>query len=818
MYSPNCLLALLLLLASTAWAPAARALDTCVDTGAELVAALDSWEGMPDGSSLRIQIVQGSYPVGNTLGRQRWTQDREVSLSLLGGYSAGCTGRVVSAANTVLDGQGQAGQEINFAIAGNADVHVEGITFRNFVTAQDTLLSVVPVWDHRADGASATVRHCRFIDNTVLASPLPDLSGVVYLNLPLAQFVNNLVAWNSAPAGTPAVRLRFVDDDGRAVANNNTIAWNASAAGGLALADAGFRSALTSEVADNILWANGSGIDFDLSDYVEALSPIQVYNNIIGHSLAFTPNSTNLASNPGFVNAGADDFTLQNASPAINSGAYNQVNGFPARDLSGGERIVGSRIDRGAHESAVDDLTAFTVTTIVDNGSNTAPVAGSLRAAVKAANAAGGPFTIRFNIPGSGPHLLTLSGAMLDIVGDVTIDGTTQPGTVQNASTTQFQAVLKLAVNGAGSTPYAFRVPATAPNARLTLRGFMLAGFSEAAVKLEGGSQHRIQGNQFGAVPFAAANARAIWVSGNAQGTFIGGYDAPEFVNLIAGSSGAGILLDNAGGHGTVASNLIGFQPNGASPAGNLVGIQIQQSPGNQIQYNRIGHNGGQGIALLGNNASTNSLQYNTIGIDANDQAAGNGGAGVMLSLGAHHNTVGAILTAAFGGNRIANNNGGVWVTPTGSVGNAILGNRIHHNGTANIDLGDFGPTPNQVVIPATGPNRLQNHPLMIDVAPAAGSTKLLRVELTAQPFALYRIDIYSSDACGERGEAGAVVAHFNLSTDATGVGQQTSAISVDPGHGFVSGTATNSDGNTSELGPCIAVPSAQSIFTDGFE
>jgi hypothetical protein len=40
-----------------------------------------------------------------------------------------------------------------------------------------------------------------------------------------------------------------------------------------------------------------------------------------------------------------------------------QINGLPSRDLDGGERVVGSNMDRGAYETDVDDRTTFIVTT-----------------------------------------------------------------------------------------------------------------------------------------------------------------------------------------------------------------------------------------------------------------------------------------------------------------------------------------------------------------------------------------------------------------------------------------------------------------------
>ena len=52
-------------------------------------------------------------------------------LRLLGGYTAGCASRSVSAPNTVLDGQ-QATHNSQFQLLGATSLLVEGMTFKSF--------------------------------------------------------------------------------------------------------------------------------------------------------------------------------------------------------------------------------------------------------------------------------------------------------------------------------------------------------------------------------------------------------------------------------------------------------------------------------------------------------------------------------------------------------------------------------------------------------------------------------------------------------------------------------------------------------------
>ena len=64
----------------------------------------------------------------------------------------------------------------------------------------------------------------------------------------------------------------------------------------------------------------------------------------------------------------------------------------------------------------------FTVTTTADTG------AGSLRQAILDANAAAGPDTIQFSVVPSGTITIQPASALPQILEEVVIDGTTQPG------------------------------------------------------------------------------------------------------------------------------------------------------------------------------------------------------------------------------------------------------------------------------------------------------------------------------------------------------------------------------------------------------
>lgn len=802
----------------------AHAATLCVSDAPSLNSALATYILQPDGSTLTIKLVQGTYAVGNAFGSLNLvTYPNEIGLQLLGGYTTGCATRVVNPANTVLDGQNQPNGALRIIAEGDADVRIEGLTFTRFVDNSDLGATLAVHMDvGTGDAGTFRVQHNRFVSN--VARTTVDLQGALLV------VVNNLLAGNTV-SGSSASALYITygyDADTMAMVTNNTIVNTSGGAGILVRTPEPYSSDRPANVTNNILWGNATDLNLTAFDF-SANAPVAVESNVIGTVAGYVLPASNLRSDPRFVNAAGQNFRLANNSPAINSGAAFQFFGFPAHDLDGHSRIIGSLIDRGAYESNLDDTTTAVVTTTADNGNNAAPIAGSLRAAIKAGNAASGPFRIIFNIPGGCPALLHLAAPMLDIKGDVTVDGTTQPGWTPNTGYGVFDSNICLYINGAGNTntPWALHVPASAANsARLVVRGLGLAGFNDAAIKLEGGRNHRIYGNLFGPVAFTPASYSAIRVTGNSGGAFIGGYDNPEASNLVAVASGPGIYLDNVAGGSTIANNLIGFQADGSGNGGNQSGIYVYNSPGNRIEYNQIGNNTGWGIILSGPTTSGNTIQYNMLGANQGGAViAPNGDGAVLMNFGAHDNTIGAPLTATWGGNMILYNDGpGVWISASGGTGNRVLSNRISYNSGLAIDLAQAGPSANQSGNPASGPNNLQNHPLLTSaMRAAAGATTRVSGSLSSAPGTPYRIDVYwggSSCRADGRGTAITALAPFQVTTGATGSVTFSLDLGIDASVplGTLSATATDPAGNTSEIGNCVVEIADDRIFGNGFD
>lgn len=793
----------------TCWSLMGQAATVCVDSAVSLVAAYNNMGNQPEGSIYTIKIVQGTYNVDGAL--QTTAQGLNNGVRILGGYTAGCASRVVNPSNTVLDGGNSSGG-IGQRTRDTSGFTIEGLTLTRFTGA-----GVINLGSD--DGSSVEVRHCRVIENQVDTAIWLWGGGAMKVS-------NSLIANNTISSTGSGVIIEYREGgDSSAIVNNNTVANNIGAMGLKVVSRDG--SDRIGEVANNILY--GNAIDLNLFGFLYANNALFVRGNLYGTMLGTPLTSDNIVANPMFVNAANGDYSLALISPAINSGQATQIYSFPARDIINRTRIIGSRIDRGAYESPQDDLNGFIVSTTADNGNNASPTPGSLRAAIQAGNAAGVPYKVSFQLNASCPAVITVSTALPDITGNVTIDGRTQTGWSPNTGYGAFDATLCVVLNGSGSVsvPWAFHVPSNASNAQLTIKGMALSGFTDAAIKLEGGHDHHLQGNQIGAVPFTNASDKGIYVGGSASGSYIGGFDDPSSVNLISGTDTAGIYLENAVGGSVIANNLIGFQTDGLSPLSNGIGIYLFNSPGNLISYNYVGNSDNAGIQISGPSALQNIVQTNNIGVNRLGGAAGNATAGVALSFAAQANTIGAPASATWGGNFIMHNGGpGVWVTPSGGASNRVLSGNFYSNGGLPIDLDGSGPTANPSGPGSSGPNLRQAHPILTQaLRSAAGTTSTLVGSLSAsRGNTSYRFDVYHAAECGAngRGVGGYPLAKFNATTNASG------QVNINAGIAFpfvmnlgaISATATDPDGNTSEISNCVmeVLDNNPGVFADGFE
>jgi CSLREA domain-containing protein len=355
------------------------------------------------------------------------------------------------------------------------------------------------------------------------------------------------------------------------------------------------------------------------------------------------------------------------------------------------------------------------------------------------------------------------------------------------------------------------------------LSGNTISGNMSNGVVVEGHQGTLITGNFIGVNSAGSQyinNIACGILLHNASNNWIGGGGAGAG-NVISGNMNAGIKI--AADSGAVATangiqgNKIGTNAGGTAEIANQVGIYITGS-GNTVggpsmdARNLISGNYGDGIRIQG---SSNVVQNNYIGTDVSGtNALGNGFNGVRLESGAANNSIGTDTA----GNFIAFNTGpGVVLYDDAGTGNLIQFNSIHDNGGLGIQLGNSAtPLPNDPGDTDTGPNLLQNSPVMISAISQFNSQ--FRASLNAAPGTAYRVDFFTNAACDPSGfgEGHRLVKHVTVTTDINGMGL---AIADFPGTyfadgNFITATATDPSGNTSEFSNCIPVVQAEATPT----
>ncbi|TAK94045.1 MAG: HYR domain-containing protein [Verrucomicrobia bacterium] len=218
-----------------------------------------------------------------------------------------------------------------------------------------------------------------------------------------------------------------------------------------------------------------------------------------------------------------------------------------------------------------------------------------------------------------------------------------------------------------------------------------------------------------------------------------------------------------------------------------------------------------RGLAIYGfanairiDGAGTNVIQGNYLGVDlTGTNTPGNSADGI--SLNSSRNRIGG--TIAGEGNIIAGNgHNGVTVTGSTATRNSILGNLIFANAALGIDLGNNGATANDADDSDTGANDLQNFPVLTDARSAAGVTTI-DGSLTSLPNRTYRLEFFVNDAASTNGEGRYFLGSFPLAVHGSGTDGFSASFPVTLVYTqFITATATDPFGNTSEISPAVQV------------
>jgi hypothetical protein len=372
-----------------------------------------------------------------------------------------------------------------------------------------------------------------------------------------------------------------------------------------------------------------------------------------------------------------------------------------------------------------------------------------------------GADTIRFNIPTTAPNCnantgvctilpnlqMTSSQALPTITEQLTINGYTQrpcssnpaPCSRANSSAVGTNAVLLIQLNGANATSSAgLRIHAS----NVVVKGLVI--------------------NRFGTgIQIGTRDATGNKIEGNFVGT------------NAAGTLGLGNLFQGVGVNG--AHNTVGGSARAAR--------------------NLISGNGDAGADITG---SGNQVLGNLMGTDrTGTEPLGNDGDG--LNLFQTGNTVGGDFVPS--ANVIAfNAKNGVAVTNFPQVvRHSILDNSIFSNGGQGIDLGEDGRTTNDVGDADTGPNNLQNFPVLTS-AQTEGTTTTINGRLNSTPSTTFVVRFFSNPSSDNEGKT--YIGSMSVTINASG---NTGAFTFTPGQRVALGqtitaTATDPAGNTSEF------------------
>lgn len=291
----------------------------------------------------------------------------------------------------------------------------------------------------------------------------------------------------------------------------------------------------------------------------------------------------------------------------------------------------------------------------------------------------------------------------------------------------------------------------------------------------------------------------------NSPGNTIGG--ATTGARNVAAGGTVGIYLEQAGTVGNlIFGNFIGTNASGTSALPNSYGVYCNGAPGNVIgsadplSRNIISGNLNYGV-ISTSGAGGNIIRGNFIGTSASGSTPLPNGIGVIVV--DNGNTVGGRLPGE--GNSIQFNTSSGVVVLTGSL-NSIVGNSIAFNAGLGIDLNLNGVTPNDNGDTDSGPNGLQNFPVLSTIAASAG-TFTIAGTLNSITGINYNLDFYSSAQCDQsgNGEGENYLGSATAMTGGTGNVAFTAmfAGTLNPGD-VVTATATDPQGNTSEFSHCL--------------
>ncbi len=261
-------------------------------------------------------------------------------------------------------------------------------------------------------------------------------------------------------------------------------------------------------------------------------------------------------------------------------------------------------------------------------------------------------------------------------------------------------------------------------------------------------------------------------------------------------------VIDASTQPGFAGTPLVELDGTNAGATANGLNVSAGNTLVSGFAVNRFGPggaSGGAGLVLTTNGG--NVVENCFIGLTPAGAAAPNASDGVLIN-GSNNNVVQT--------NRIASN-GGDGVNVQSGTGNTIRDNRMTGNGGLGIDLGADGVATHDAGDADTGANNLQNFPFLTS-ATSNGATTNIGVLFISTPNSAYTLHFYSNQTCDPsgNGEGETLIGTRAANTNVNGTDSSPASfpVGVVPGS-FITATATDASGNTSEFSPCQVVSGA---------
>jgi len=347
--------------------------------------------------------------------------------------------------------------------------------------------------------------------------------------------------------------------------------------------------------------------------------------------------------------------------------------------------------------------------------------------------------------------------------------------------------------------------------------GNLISGNLSVGITTFGGvTDLTIQGNLIGtdvSGKVALGNgAHGIGIGSTGSLTVIGGSSAGAR-NIISGNKYYGVVVDHDASL-VVQGNYIGTDITGKVAVGNAgTGLVLYSS------YNTVGGSGaGEGNVISGNGdagvyisgsittgttGSYNFVLGNLIGIGADGTTPlGNKTIGVWIYTSTGTNNV-------IGGQGTARNsiafNGAAGVDVASGTANLISGNSITANGGLGIELNPVGAAANDAGDADTGPNNLQNYPVLTAASLISNGLTTVDATLNSAANTKFTVEFFANDAADPSGfgEGQVYLGAVSVTTNASGNVSFTGTFAGLSAGKCISATAIDPALNTSEFSQC---------------